>query len=221
MSNEHPKSDDMRDAHVSQIYRETAGERTPASLNEAVLRQAAQATGKGYSGSIRWLRPAAWAATILLSLAVVVQFSQIPRPEPMALPSAQTAKPAGIVDRTAQTGADVVERMNEHRQEASADTAPTDEAAFYRDDAPLLEHAENLAKMRSGSDDDQAAAGLASDYASAAFEANSFCGLALQDNPEEWFECIESLESQGLIEAAEEQRRLLAERYPDFEIPED
>lgn len=70
------------DSLVSQRYRELAGERVPASLNESILREARAVGGRGYAHSVRWLRPLAWAATVGLCLAVVIELSQAPVPAP-------------------------------------------------------------------------------------------------------------------------------------------
>lgn len=67
------RNNDISDPVVSDVYRETATERAPASLNEAVLRNAAAHADKGYAHSMLWLRPLAYAATVVLSLAIVVQ----------------------------------------------------------------------------------------------------------------------------------------------------
>lgn len=79
---------------VSESYREVATEQAPARLNEQILRMA---TGKAaipqqrpaYAFAAAWLRPAAWAATIGLSLAIVLEITQEPivRPAPLAATS--------------------------------------------------------------------------------------------------------------------------------------
>ncbi len=84
MSNERPSPDNngVTDPIVSQTYRETADERVPAELDRAVLSSAANAARPPYARSIVWLRPLAWAATIGLSLAIVLELSRVPQPEP-------------------------------------------------------------------------------------------------------------------------------------------
>ena len=74
----HPEMDDVSDPLVSQRYGEIASERVPADLDRAILRQARQNVGKQYSKSLTWLRPMAWAATIGLSLAIVIELSNVP-----------------------------------------------------------------------------------------------------------------------------------------------
>lgn len=262
-----PDTDGVGDPLVSHTYEELANEHAPASLNEAVLRQASAASGKGYSGSMRWLRPMAWAATVTLSLAVVIQLADIPQAEFEAdqAPQSNVSSPGLAADavspaaaammkddveaaRRAPAESEEVGRMQSLQQEAApakleevfADTgasidvteargvdareraAETGGAAFYREDAPLVEEAESLAKMRSGPDDVPASAGLGSNYsafsADLALEAPGLCAIEKQDTPEDWLACIEELEAAGMAELAGAERDLLMERYPDFEI---
>ena len=67
------RNNDISDPVVSDLYRESATERAPASLNETVLRDAAAHASKGYAHSMLWMRPLAYAAMVVLSLAIVVQ----------------------------------------------------------------------------------------------------------------------------------------------------
>lgn len=66
---------DVADARVTEAYRDLAGERAPASLNERVLREARAHAGRGYSWWMGWLRPAAWVTTIGLCLAIVLELT--------------------------------------------------------------------------------------------------------------------------------------------------
>lgn len=77
------------DAQVSETYRTLARERVPEHLNARVLSSAAGKRTR-YARARAWMRPAAWAATIGLSLAFVLEFSRLPMTESdyaIALPS--------------------------------------------------------------------------------------------------------------------------------------
>jgi hypothetical protein len=74
--------DGVSDPLVSRTYRESATERAPNALNQAVLRQAAQNASNRYSRSVIWMRPMAWAATIGLCLAIVIELANLPQPDP-------------------------------------------------------------------------------------------------------------------------------------------
>ena len=78
---EHPKSVHETDALVSKTYADMADERTPDRLNKLVLRKAANAARPQYSRSMRWMRPAAWAATIAICLAITLQVTKVPVPD--------------------------------------------------------------------------------------------------------------------------------------------
>ena len=73
MTDEREKSG--RDAVVADVYRELANERTPRHLDDKVLRMAAREGRTRYSLVRGWMRPVAWAATIALSLAIVMELT--------------------------------------------------------------------------------------------------------------------------------------------------
>ena len=66
------------DPRVSDIYRELATEQAPRQLDDKVLRMASGALPTRYSRARAWLRPMAWAATIGLSLAIVMEVTRLP-----------------------------------------------------------------------------------------------------------------------------------------------
>ena len=70
-----------RDDLVTETYRELGVEKAPEHLNQRILRMA---SGDGGQSSARnflfaaWMKPVAWAATIGLSLAIVLELSRVP-----------------------------------------------------------------------------------------------------------------------------------------------
>lgn len=90
MTEERSHTDSVEDTLVSQTYREAAVEQVPDELDQAVLQRARQHSSDRYSRSVIWLRPMAWAATIGLCLAIVVEISNVPQPtaEQLARPTA-------------------------------------------------------------------------------------------------------------------------------------
>lgn len=252
------RHDEVTDAEVSRTYREVATERAPASLNERVLRAANARTGHGYSWTISWLRPMAWAATIGLCLAIVVELDNVsqlgePLPERQAIEPASSPEeavaetkesPAGIatpvtqgrMDQSAEDkrersvpAAATLERLA--RDEAPGTSAPepprenvreyVDTRGFEVSDAPLLEEADELAKMRQGPDQeaDSVAPALASRFAQQDLAVPSRCDDDARGTPESWFECIEQLEDAGFDAAAEQELAELKDAFPEFEIP--
>jgi len=252
------RRDDVTDAEVSKTYREIATERAPASLNERVLRAANARTGHGYSRTISWLRPMAWAATIGLCLAIVVELNDVsqlgePLPERRAIQPASSPEkavtkakepPAGLAAPLAQgridqpsedkrgrsTPAAATLDMLE-RDEAPSTAAPeparenlreyVDTSGFEVDDAPILEEAEELARMRDGPNQeaDAVTPSLASRFAQQEAAISLRCDDDVRATPDSWFECIEGLEDAGFEAAANEELAELKEAFPEFEIP--
>lgn len=69
------KQSNDNDLRVSEAYQGLATETTPPELDRKIL---AMAAGKSRYGRARaWIRPVAWAATIGLSLAIVLEISQL------------------------------------------------------------------------------------------------------------------------------------------------
>lgn len=93
------RNNGIGDKAVSDAYRDVATERAPASLNEAVLHDAAAHASKGYAHSMRWMRPLAYAATVVLSLAIVIQVVlptnnlDVERPASAVSPAADAGQP--------------------------------------------------------------------------------------------------------------------------------
>ena len=79
------------DERVSATYKRLATERTPEHLDRTILAMAAKNAKKpAYSRWIRWSRPAAWAATITLCLAISLELAR----DPALDMSAETISPA-------------------------------------------------------------------------------------------------------------------------------
>ncbi len=89
-----PDIDELDDPLVSSAYRESASERASDMLNHSVMQQAREQVRKGVFRPVVWLRPMAWAATIGLSLAIVIELSTLPQPAfeipPMEVPASGT-----------------------------------------------------------------------------------------------------------------------------------
>ena len=102
MTNErqHPDSAAETDKVVSDTYQQLSRESAPDHLNAKVLQQAASVAARPrYSRSMMWTRPLAWAATIALCLAIVLEVTRIPTPEIADIPeSVETleAEPAEL-----------------------------------------------------------------------------------------------------------------------------
>ncbi len=83
MNNERDNPEiEQDDRRVSAAYQDIAVERAPDHLHQSILQQAATAAKPRYARSMSWMRPMAWAATIGLSLAIVLEITQVPQPQP-------------------------------------------------------------------------------------------------------------------------------------------
>jgi hypothetical protein len=193
---------DTHEPRVSATYREVATETTPAHLDRKVL-QAARAGARTRYGLARaWMRPLAWAATIALSFAFVLQMTQ----EDDAPPPADTAIPEGRVEPAVippSTGGDVVE-LREASREAVTKAKELNERAMP-----------------------QAPARAASEFAPAALDDTAVmrfadpvsCDAAARASATSWYECIEALREKGLDEAADAELEALRAAFPDFRAP--
>ena len=234
MTNE---SGDEYDALVSETYREIAREHAPESLDSTVLKAAAKAARPRYSRSIAWTRPAAWAATITLSVALVLELTREPVPQPAAtrvdLPGtvAEPASGAELKDDTSRL------ELEESDGLAKRERAPSASQNFAPSDADMLRQAEEMVRTQESRSDQPAAVAPAAKSrlapAAGAFELSSkssldsaavasdepgTCDATQRADPESWLECIKELEAAGLTDLADTQRALLVEAFPDFDF---
>lgn len=219
MTEERSHSDSVRDTLVSRTYREAAVERVPDDLNQAVLRRARQHSSNRYSRSVIWLRPMAWAATIGLCLAIVVEINNVPQPTPeqMALPAA----PADTISDGKKRDEEAVQAI---RTEGGAASSDMNEAVV-----PQRIETEALQQRARKTVDDQGRVSLqdvpqhsksvARELEFVPAEIPATCNAQARATPETWLACIEALEEEGLDEVAGEQREQLQAAYPDFDMP--
>lgn len=187
---------------VSRAYREVAGERAPATLNESVMRQAQAATHRGYAHLLLWLRPLAWAATIGLSLAVVLQLADTPVPDSIDDAIAPSATPAALAEDKAAT--DRAESRAGKRQELN-DAARTREMLMREKEAAVP----------------QALPARTQKFTASEAAEPVFCAGDEVASPAAWLECIRSLAEDGRDDAAARERERLAAAFPDFPLPGD
>lgn len=233
MSTERTDQGPLSDAVVSQIYRESATERAPEELDAKILRDARAHVGARYLRTIGWLRPMAWAATIGLSLAIVLELSNPPSPEtgaievpieaPIELPEVDAVQAPIAVPVAAEPEA----RNEEAAKPPAALPASSDNSeqrdtavnvdAFRVSDAPLLEEAADMARMRDGPN--QVANSAVSGATASSVESVAACEASRTVNPETWLSCIDELDAAGRNDDAKLERERLLRTFPDFEMP--
>lgn len=170
------ETDAAKDPDVSRLYREVATESPPASLDRAVMeharRQATAPSYDRYQRSIHWLRPMAWAATVVLCLAIVVdslQMASEPAIEAVGIEPFEARSPEVV------TPMDELEQLKKEKADgnfAAPAASPSmsyevlrqdvDADAFRPEDAPLTEAVEEKAAAQSPAEDE---APLAADEA--------------------------------------------------------
>lgn len=262
MNNEcRPEDAGINDPAVSATYAEIASQRAPASLNERVLRDASRHAGKGYSFWMVWMRPMAWAATVGLCLAIVIELSSITQPGPAIFESQLPGADAKRADDKHPVAAPDADQPNTKAEASKQLTAPArsnaqdannnpaagmvsgqglrpEAPATEKDDvaetdmfqireAPMLKEAEDMDRMRQGSDLEPEERAIGSGLAASAKAVPLADGAPLPDSAlcdeqsratrESWLDCIDELEQAGHDTAAE--RKALIAAFPDNEIP--
>ncbi len=234
--------DGLVDPEVSALYRELATERTPERLDRAVLKAAAvRPAPKPWP---RWTRPAAWAATIGLSLAIVLEQTVLNSPSTVFDPAASgdlTDLP--VQDRARETTppfeqpASAAPARRESAEEKfsmpSSTSSPTpgptpgqmpaiSSESLAAPDTDMLKEAEERARLHQDTNLPAGAARLRSVVAGEAEAelANSFCGPEARASAESWLACILDLERRELNDPALIEREALAQAFPDFVLPD-
>jgi hypothetical protein len=200
------------DPRVSEAYQGLATEGTPPELDRRILAMAASKSRSRYGMARAWVRPVAWAATIGLSLAIVLEISQLK------------------YETTPQLDADNVETLEEALIPDDAPAREDDDnrtrrESAKRSDAPapaqLSVPAAEQARSRSGSEPAAAASVQALSFDAATTpekkEQGRHCDPDLRSSAETWYKCIEDLRAQGLADAADSEFLLLLAEFPDFE----
>ena len=179
---------DRDNQRVSDAYRDIATQTTSPDLDEKVLQLAADGVRSRYGTARAWTRPLAWAAMVVLSLAVVLEFTRVD--EHLEAP-VQRAEPAA--EERARSDVDMLKVKEEKDlQQDAAKRAPAmpASAALESEDAAFM--AESISQP--GPCDEQARA-----------------------SAETWYACIKELREQGLETAAETELEALQQAFPDFE----
>ena len=117
---------------VSAAYRDLATETTPERLDRRILERAARESRSRYGAVRAWMRPLAWAATIALSLAFLLELTWFADVPPVAEPVVP-AVPAPA-DERARRDTDV---MRAKEEDAARLAAPRQTAVSARVEGAL------------------------------------------------------------------------------------
>ena len=210
------------DPRVSDAYRELATEKSPPELDATILKMAAGDVRTRYGLARGWLRPVAWAATIGLSLAFVLEISQytdVPATPELAAERLEAAKSKDedLASQELQKRSDVPApaKALAPRIEGASPAAMENAALiqdFETDSASVLQEAEEQMRMHTG--EARSAASFAEKK-----EWTGHCDADARASAESWYECIERLRDERLIDAARQELDALLVEFPDFREP--
>lgn len=214
MTNErqHPDFTAETDETVSTTYRELSREGAPNHLNEKVLQQAAErALRPRYSRSVMWTRPLAWAATVGLCLAIVLEVTRVPTPEIVMTDDANSfleAEPLPVAEEAQAPVRQRPEALKDMKSQLGRS------AAKQAANEPKREMHDTDMRQQSG-----AIAALAVSANRIDSEATNECPDEIRVDPITWLGCIVDLEESGDTDAALRQRDALGEAFPQFKMP--
>jgi len=202
MNNEHdrPAADDR----ISTVYRDLAREQTPPHLDTAVLREATTAARTRYGILRTWVRPAAWAAMIGLSLVIVLEVTQLP--DGNTLPVGENAIEGDDSGNAGDKGRLRLKIEADAPAEAEPDAAVRQDirGAMKFSPAPASAPAlERRGSVQSAATLEEAA-------------TRSPCADAEAEGAEAWHACIRNLLDRGETELAETELARFRAAYPDF-----
>ena len=213
------------DAGVSKAYRDTTDERAPESLNRAILDQAAKAARPRYSRLRSWTRPMAWAATAMLSVAIVLQLTQAPIPESSSFGDSayEMEAPADAPVGATEEATNAVPKSEALRSTAKQVAPGALSEARQRPEQSKATVAEQEGDNREAAAVNAPPQSFSADAAMMQLvsepAARAACDETATAAAESWLQCIADMEAAGLSDAAGEERKLLAAAYPDFDTP--
>ena len=235
---------DFADPEISATYRSMTDVSPPEKLDAAVLREARVAAGRrrtvfGVSG---WLRPAAFVATVGLSLAILLEFSEIRTFDPVS----QISPEPDTAYRPAAGGSDRMQLRDddqgqESRQVPATESSVTEAIVPATASGTARGQKDGFANSSLRSDQQldapAAAPGTVGDTAdldssgrqpgrkslpaaavgAAEVGVAQYCDDEQIGSAESWWQCIDALREANELEAARHELELFNAAYPDFQ----
>lgn len=246
MSIDNDRQEEFGDARVSSAYRDLGRPASPEHLDALVMQRATASVRSPLGNLMAWSRPLAWAATIAVCLAVVLELQRGPEPDGIlpevsevgavasdgalsreapapALRSAEmqpsSAAPSvpALAEEERSAAAPVVESKRQEQFAQPAARRPTLADAPPREfDSTVGESADNARAVTVDEPAQDAAAAGVAAQATIEAFAEPSCDPEARKEPDAWLSCIERLEQQGATAAAERERDSFAEAFPEF-----
>ena len=230
------------DKLVSETYRELGVEKAPEHLNQNILRMAAADGKPGHSNGFlsgAWMKPVAWAATIGLSLAIVLELTEVPTiAVPLdSAPTVQSVSEESVATDFIAKDKQALERAEERMRqqngaiqlEAREDEFVQDASAAVRENklarrpaasVPMSESAPAIDQpvRRKVAADEVAAqervSGLVMSSVALESELDGFCDPEARKSAADWLVCIEDLRASGATEQADLEYEAYILEYP-------
>ena len=219
------------DTRVSEAYRALATETTSQELDETILKMAASNVPTRYALVRGWLRPLAWAATIGLSLAFILEISRYQDMPVAPEPVTEQVEIRAISPDAAMNSYDddiASKKLNKHADApiAGKAVAPSVDSAMpaameseiqrldiAADDASALPEPEETLRLRATQARRAASPAVNKEQA-------EHCDAAARATAESWYSCVEDLREEGLADAASQELDALLIEFPGFREPE-
>jgi len=225
MTNERDK--EGMDTRVSETYRELSAPRVPDHLNQTILRMAAnKSPGKGNLLFAAWVKPLTLAATIALSLAIVLELTEVPTsPVQMEIAPAGMSQVESVREEFAPQETDSLDRAESRaRSQFERSPTPVREDDSTSADGLVLEELvlkdTDLAKSEAkGKIDSFAASPAAAALPAARKRAKessiaATCDEIARQSADTWLECIDKMRESGLTLDADREYEAFKLEYP-------
>ncbi|MGI9202816.1 MAG: hypothetical protein ACR2Q3_02330 [Woeseiaceae bacterium] len=187
---------------VAALYKQIANEQAPDELNRLVLQEATTEVRNTNKQALSWLRPAVLAATLALSVALVLQVGDMGATKsiPRNLESPATSgQDETVFDAAAAAG---MEQLRE--AESAVRTTPGVSESESESESPFAPRIEVDPKPSPDSE----------------MIDNQGCSVDQRSSTVTWLECIQALEKRGLTDLATRELEALFAANPGIAISE-
>jgi len=209
MTNERDKEE--LDARVSETYRELSTPRVPDHLNQAILRMAANRNPKkGNLLFAAWVKPVTLAATIVLSLAIVLELTEVPTTDvPVEVAPAAEQQPESVREKFSARETDglVLEELVLKDTDLAKSEAKGKIDSFAASPAAAALPAARKRVM------DEPIASM--EITSAKIDSiTAACDEKTRQSADTWFDCIDKLRESGFSLDADREYEAFILEYP-------
>ena len=217
-----------RDELVTETYRELGVEKAPEHLNQSILRMASggsKQTGAGKLLFAAWMKPLAWAATIGLSLAIVLELSQVPTaavrsdtvPAVESIREEAKLQDASVLEK-AESPARMQSRSNLQaisEDELGRSVASDADVAVPAAEKPASPQSTARKRAADAPTENKSMASFAVLAEQKESDIAESCEAAVRLSADDWLLCIANLRQSGAEEAADLEYEAFILEYPN------